>query len=51
MDQLFAELDERFDLPLPFDGCRFAVNDDFVGEDYRLKEGDQLAILPPVAGG
>ncbi len=30
---------------------RFAVNEDFVSEETRLREGDGLAFIPPVAGG
>jgi molybdopterin converting factor small subunit len=29
----------------------FAVNDDVVPADHRLKDGDQLAFIPPMAGG
>ena len=34
------------DLPV-----RFAVNEDVVNDNFVLKNGDCLAILPPVAGG
>ncbi|MBI4430600.1 MAG: MoaD/ThiS family protein [Candidatus Omnitrophica bacterium] len=30
---------------------RFALNEDFVAEETLLKDGDRLAIIPPVAGG
>ncbi len=29
----------------------FAVNDEVVTRDYVLSEGDQLAFIPPMAGG
>ena len=29
----------------------FAVNEDFVDGDHALREGDRLALLPPVSGG
>jgi molybdopterin converting factor subunit 1 len=29
----------------------YAVNGEFVSPDSRLKEGDELAFLPPVSGG
>ena len=30
---------------------RVAVNDEFVGWDYALKNGDTVVFIPPVAGG
>lgn len=30
---------------------RYSINEDFADEDQELKDGDTLALLPPVAGG
>ena len=30
---------------------RVAVNQDFADDDHRLADGDELALIPPVAGG
>lgn len=30
---------------------RLAVNLDFVGEDFILSNGDEIALIPPVSGG
>jgi len=30
---------------------RFAVNEEFSGEDRRLEKDDVIALLPPVSGG
>jgi molybdopterin converting factor small subunit len=30
---------------------RFSVNMEVVGETRRLREGDEVGVLPPVAGG
>lgn len=30
---------------------RFAVNDEFVENDYHLKEHDDISIMPPSSGG
>lgn len=30
---------------------RVAVNEDFVDDDHALADGDELALIPPVAGG
>jgi len=29
----------------------FAVNREYVDSDYALKEGDEVALIPPVSGG
>ncbi len=31
--------------------CRFAVNDEFVNNDYELKPDDNIHIIPPSSGG
>ncbi|HWZ22779.1 MAG TPA: MoaD/ThiS family protein [Cytophagaceae bacterium] len=31
--------------------CRFAVNENFVSKDYKLKENDKVSIIPPSSGG
>jgi len=31
--------------------CRFAVEDEFVGDTYQLKENDSISIIPPSSGG
>ncbi|HTZ35160.1 MAG TPA: molybdopterin converting factor subunit 1 [Stellaceae bacterium] len=30
---------------------RVAVNHDYVGPEHRLRDGDEVAIFPPVTGG
>jgi molybdopterin synthase catalytic subunit len=30
---------------------RYAVNQEFVGEDHVLRDGDEVALIPPVSGG
>jgi molybdopterin converting factor small subunit len=32
-------------------GCRFAVNGRFAGEELRLAEGDEIALIGFVSGG
>lgn len=32
-------------------GVRVAVNQDYVGTDHPLREGDEVALFPPVTGG
>ena len=31
--------------------CRFAVNDEFVTLDFKIKDDDNISILPPASGG
>ena len=31
--------------------CRFAVNDEFIDNDYQLKQDDTICIIPPSSGG
>ncbi|CAG8608085.1 1753_t:CDS:2 [Paraglomus occultum] len=33
------------------DVCMFAVNMEYCERDYIVKEGDEVAIIPPVSGG
>ena len=33
------------------DSVKFSVNFDVVGNDAYLREGDEVGVLPPVAGG
>lgn len=30
---------------------RFAVNEEYVGDDYELKGEERVALIPPVSGG
>ncbi|EDP75611.1 MoaD/ThiS family protein [Hydrogenivirga sp. 128-5-R1-1] len=33
------------------DRVKFAVNEEYVGEDYNLEGDERVAIIPPVSGG
>ncbi|HTL52072.1 MAG TPA: MoaD/ThiS family protein [Planctomycetota bacterium] len=50
--QVFAEVARRRKvLARHLPACRLAKNGSFVSGRMRLQAGDELAILPPVAGG
>ena len=45
-------LKERFSAAATFlDRGAFAVNRDYVGAATTLRDGDELAVIPPVSGG
>ncbi|MCC9137478.1 MoaD/ThiS family protein [Pontibacter silvestris] len=31
--------------------CRFAIDDEFVDQNYQLKENDTISVIPPSSGG
>lgn len=45
---IYADFPEAKDV---LDVCSFVVNQEFVEETNPLKEGDEIAVLPPVSGG
>lgn len=45
LKQKFASME-----PL-LDSCAIAVNQSYVKPDHKLREGDDVAIIPPVSGG
>ena len=49
--ELYEELCENHGFPLKSTELRVAVNGDFSDLDYALNEGDEIAFIPPVAGG
>jgi molybdopterin synthase catalytic subunit len=38
-------------LPPPGAGIAYAVNREFAKPETKLRDGDEVAVLPPVAGG
>lgn len=50
--ELLSALAERHSLfALGAGSLRVAVNREYVANDHRLQAGDEVAIIPPVAGG
>lgn len=48
---LLARLREEGDLAAEIDSLAFAVGEETVGTDRRLRDGDEVGLLPPVSGG
>ena len=48
---IYADLNRQFKFSLSERQVRFAVNGEYVEADHELKDGDELAFIPPVAGG
>ncbi len=52
LDELRAALTARFPkISAALPTVRFAVNQEFVVDDLALKDGDEVAVIPPVSGG
>ena len=49
-DQAIAQLLEKFP-GLKGMNCRFALNKVILNENVTMKDGDELAVLPPFSGG
>ncbi|MEZ5462223.1 molybdopterin converting factor subunit 1 [Dokdonella sp.] len=48
---LYDEVRASHELQMTRERLRVAVNGHFVDWNHRLKEGDEIAFLPPVSGG
>ena len=48
---LYQELSSRHGFALPLTRLRVAVNGEFAELAHPLKDGDEVAFIPPVAGG
>jgi len=50
-EALYTELRDRHGFGLPARRMKLVVNDEFVEWSHRIKAGDSVAFIPPVAGG
>lgn len=48
---LYADAAARHGFRMPLDRMRVAVNGAFAAQDCTLRDGDEVAFLPPVSGG
>lgn len=48
---LYTDAAARHGFKMPLDRVRVAVNGEFAARDCMLKDGDEVAFLPPVSGG
>jgi molybdopterin synthase catalytic subunit len=52
VNQVVAALQEAYPRLGPTaEKALLAVNQEYVGGDFRLHDGDELALIPPVSGG
>jgi molybdopterin synthase catalytic subunit len=52
VDQLYAELGSRYPVVTPFlPTLVCAVDEEYVPPEHRLRDGDDVALIPPVSGG
>lgn len=49
--ELFAELKERYGFALKQSSVKVAINNEFAAWETPLKGGENIAFLPPMAGG
>jgi len=49
--ELYESLATEHAFGMPFGDLRAAVNDEMVSWDHALKDGDDVAFLPPMSGG
>ncbi len=49
--ELYAELKGKYGFGLPQQNLRVAKNAEFCSWDTQLTNGDEIAFIPPVAGG
>ncbi len=48
---LYETLRRRHGFAMPAERVRIAVNGEFAGWDRALRDGDEVAFLPPMSGG
>jgi molybdopterin synthase sulfur carrier subunit len=51
LTKIYQTLASRYDFPLSTRQVKFAVNNEYVEDQYQLKENDVVVFIPPVAGG
>ncbi|MGE3608323.1 MAG: molybdopterin converting factor subunit 1 [Bacteriovoracaceae bacterium] len=51
LSEIYQTLSMRYAFPLSSQEVKYAVNHEYVSDDYILKERDVLVFIPPVAGG
>lgn len=51
LPELFAQLNEKHNFSRPQSQLRVALNENFANWEVRLCDGDNVAFIPPVAGG
>ena len=51
LQELYEEIQEKYDIGLSIDSLKVAVNDQFAAFDTPLQNNDHVVFIPPLAGG
>ncbi|MCK5884049.1 MAG: MoaD/ThiS family protein [Bacteriovoracaceae bacterium] len=51
VDELYHELNQKYNFPISSDIIRFALNDEYVKGDTPLSCGNTIVFISPIAGG
>ena len=52
VSDVMDELKDKYPVLDPFvDHVMFAVNTEYVQDNYEIKDSDEIALIPPVSGG
>lgn len=51
LQNLYVSLAKKYQFPYELYEIKFAVNNEYVDDQFVLKENDELVFIPPVAGG
>lgn len=49
--QFYSELQKKYNLRLPPNIVKVAINEEFSGWNSEIRSGDSVVFIPPVAGG
>jgi molybdopterin synthase sulfur carrier subunit len=50
VDKLKEQLQQQYELP-SLDNVMIAVNEEYAHDEMEIKDGDTVALIPPVSGG
>lgn len=51
LEELYSSLSSKYSFPLQFKLIKAAIGSSYVQNNYKIKDGDVVTFIPPVAGG